>query len=399
MIPEGWKTYRLSEILTLIGGGTPKTGEAEYWNGSIPWLSVVDFNSGRKYVYDSEKTITEKGLKESATKILKKGQLIISARGTVGELSMLGKDMAFNQSCYGIDANKKTQNDFLYYLVKSSIERLKKKTHGAVFDTITKQTFDNIEVAIPDDLTEQSRIASILSSLDDKIELNLQMNKTLEVIAQAIFKEWFVDFRFPGFDGELVDVVNADRSVSRLPKGWKKGRLGDISINFDSQRVPLSGMERDKRKGNYPYYGAASIIDYVDNYIFDGTYLLLGEDGSVITDDGFPILQYIWGKFWVNNHAHVLQGKDEISTELLYLFLKKTTVNNIVTGAVQPKINQGNLNTISCIIPHTDILHQFDNLILPIFDRLKNIYEENQTLIQLRDSLLPKLMTGKIRVA
>lgn len=104
-MPEGWKECKLSEILHLIGGGTPKTSISEYWNGDIPWLSVTDFNTGRKYCYSAEKSITEKGLKESSTKILKKGQVIISARGTVGVVSMLGKDMAFNQSNYGIDAN------------------------------------------------------------------------------------------------------------------------------------------------------------------------------------------------------------------------------------------------------------------------------------------------------
>jgi len=96
-----WKEYRISELCELIGGGTPKTTVPEYWGGDIPWLSVTDFNTGRKYCFDAEKKITERGLKESSTKILKKGQVIISARGTVGVIAMLGKDMAFNQSNYG----------------------------------------------------------------------------------------------------------------------------------------------------------------------------------------------------------------------------------------------------------------------------------------------------------
>lgn len=217
---SNWKTYRLSELIHLVGGGTPKTTVPEYWNGEIPWLSVVDFGKGLKKVYQTEKTITEKGLNESSTKILKEGQIIISARGTVGELAVLGRDMAFNQSCYGIYANEKTENNFLYYLLKFSIGKIKKNTHGAVFDTITKQTFDNIEVSIPDNTTTQKQIAQILTSLDDKIELNLQMNLTLEAMAQAIFKEWFVNFNFPGFDGELVDG---------LPKGWRMGNVLEIA--------------------------------------------------------------------------------------------------------------------------------------------------------------------------
>ena len=117
-----WKEYKLSDLLEIIGGGTPKTNVAEYWNGNIPWLSVTDFNTGKKYCFKAEKNITEKGLKESSTKILKKGQIIISARGTVGVISMLGRDMAFNQSNYGINANPElTFNEYLYYLLKYNL--------------------------------------------------------------------------------------------------------------------------------------------------------------------------------------------------------------------------------------------------------------------------------------
>lgn len=240
-----WKTYRLSDLINLVGGGTPKTTVPEYWNGEIPWLSVVDFGKSIKKVYQTEKSITEKGLNESSTKILKEGQIIISARGTVGELAVLGRDMAFNQSCYGIYANDKTENNFLYYLLKYSIGKIKKNTHGAVFDTITKQTFDNIEVSIPENKATQRQIAQILSSLDDKIELNLQMNQTLEAMAQAIFKEWFVNFNFPGFDGELVDG---------LPKGWRMGNLGD-EFNLIMGQSPLGTSYNEIGEGMVFYQG------------------------------------------------------------------------------------------------------------------------------------------------
>lgn len=131
-MPNNWKKYKLIDVINLIGGGTPKTSVKEYWDGDIPWLSVVDFNNGQKRVYDTEKKITELGLKNSSTKILKKGQLIISARGTVGVLSELGRDMSFNQSCYGLDAKKEfTTNDFLYYLVEHNIKQIKSNAYGA----------------------------------------------------------------------------------------------------------------------------------------------------------------------------------------------------------------------------------------------------------------------------
>ena len=156
-----WREYRLSDIMDIISGGTPKTSVPEYWSGNIPRLSVADFNNVNRYVYDTEKHISELGLKNSSTKILKKGQLIISARGTVGALAQLKRDMAFNQSCYGLNANSLTTNDFLFYLLKYCIAELKQQSSGGVFDTIIRETFDNISVFVGDQ-PEQQEIDKVL---------------------------------------------------------------------------------------------------------------------------------------------------------------------------------------------------------------------------------------------
>ena len=186
--------YKLSDVMDLIGGGTPKTSKPEYWNGTIPWLSVKDFNNGFRYVYETEKTITELGLENSSTKLLQNGDVIISARGTVGEIATIPFPMAFNQSCYGLRAKSEiVTSDYLYYLIKHNVSVLKKNTHGSVFDTITRKTFDNIEVEIPS-IEIQEKIASILSDYDEKIELNNEINNNLERQAQALFKSWFVEF-------------------------------------------------------------------------------------------------------------------------------------------------------------------------------------------------------------
>ena len=142
-IPEDWEIICLGSGIEIIGGGTPKTSNPEYWNGDISWISVTDFGNGR-WINQTEKHITEKGLNESSTKILHKGQIIISARGTVGEIRQIKKDMAFNQSCYGIDGKNKISNDFLYSLLKNKSKSLQSQGHGAVFNTITKDTFNRI---------------------------------------------------------------------------------------------------------------------------------------------------------------------------------------------------------------------------------------------------------------
>lgn len=366
--------WAISDFVEIIGGGTPKTSISEYWNGSIPWLSVKDFGNDDRYVFETEKTITNEGLNNSSTKLLQKDDIIISARGTVGELAMLPFPMAFNQSCYGIrpkdDSIDKT---FLYYLLRNSVQLLRKNTHGSVFDTITRDTFKGIEVEVPS-IEEQVKIAGILSSLDDKIAENKKINHHLVELARSFWQERF---------------------SSKQPNG----KLGDIIELFDSKRVPLSANQREKMDKTYPYYGATSLMDYVDDYLFDGTYLLLGEDGTVIDKEGYPILQYVWGKFWVNNHAHIMVGNNGFTVESLFVLLKNTCVSSIVTGAVQLKINQANLKSVDVYIPQKEELDNFNSTIEPIFDQLRNLYDEIKSLTTLRDALLPKLMSGEISVA
>lgn len=185
-----------------------------------------------------------------------------------------------------------------------------------------------------------------------------------------------------------------------MPEGWRLGTIGEIIEIHDSERIPLSGAQRNKmEKKIYPYYGAASLMDYVDKYIFDGKYLLLGEDGTVVDDAGFPILQYVWGQFWVNNHAHILTGKLGFNVESLYLLFKKTPVKSIVTGAVQPKISQANLKSIEVVIPPENLIKSFNVQVEAMFKLIRNNENENKHLSALRNNLLPKLMSGEINVS
>jgi len=140
---------RFSDVVSIISGGTPKTTTPSYWGGTIPWLSIKDFVSVNSYVYSTEKTITEEGLNNSPCNLLKKDDIIISARGTVGQIALIPYDMAFNQSCYGLRSNGKVSSKYLFYWLKGNKDKLLTNVHGAVFDTITKNTFDNIEIELP----------------------------------------------------------------------------------------------------------------------------------------------------------------------------------------------------------------------------------------------------------
>lgn len=236
-------------------------------------------------------------------------------------------------------------------------------------------------------------------------------------MAKALFKSWFVDFDvvrakqkgLPKADimreyhltEELYDLFPssfADSPLGPIPSGWEVKTLGDVVVCHDSKRVPLSNRERSEKQGPYPYYGATSIMDHVENYLFDGIFLLLGEDGSVVKPDGTPFLQYVFGKIWVNNHAHVLQGKGNIRTEYLYLFLSDVQIQPYVTGAVQAKLNQKNMNSIPLCVANEEIIKIFQGNIDIVFTKIRANLKQIQTLTELRDTLLPRLISGKIRV-
>jgi type I restriction enzyme S subunit len=237
----------------------------------------------------------------------------------------------------------------------------------------------------------QEKIATFLSAFDDLIENNSRRIAVLEEVSKRIYREWFVDFRFPGYEmGSLVDS-----ELGPIPEGWQASTLGTVIVNFDRQRKPLSGMVRALRPGPYPYFGAAKIFDFIDDYIFDGTYLLVAEDGSVITSSGTPVLQYVSGKFWANNHTHIVQGS-RLSTEHIYLLLAETQVRGFITGAAQPKITQANMNRIPCVVPSPQVAELFDRAIVPHLRQVLLLGRQTEILRESRDLLLPKLISGEI---
>ena len=277
-------------------------------------------------------------------------------------------------------------SDFLYYFFRQNREfyRLASKATGSASQAnISTKTIEQHNINIPD-IENVKTIVTFLKNIDDKISYNNRINRNLSEQAKILYKEWFIDFG--PFEGEM-------------PGDWHLGTVEEIIELHDSKRKPLSGRQRDDMEKIYPYYGATSIMDYVDNYIFDGIYLLLGEDGSVIDTEGYPILQYVFGKFWPNNHAHVITGEKGFSVEMLYLLFSLTNVQSIVTGAVQLKISQQNLKTVEVVIPSYEAITEFDEMIQPIFREIRRLRTENDKLTTLRDNLLPKLMSGELDVS
>lgn len=274
---------------------------------------------------------------------------------------------------------------FLYSYIRSNdfYKQMSSNMTGSGQPTIPMKTIRTLKVPVPQ-MEIQKKIASIIQAINLKLRTNRAINENLIQQAQALYKNRFVDLK--PFDGEM-------------PPDWRLGTVSEIIELHDSKRIPLSSRERANLAKIYPYYGATSVMDYVDRYLFDGIYLLLGEDGTVVDSKGFPILQYVEGKFWVNNHAHIIMGKNGFTVETLYLLFSLTNVQSIVTGAVQPKISQANLNKVSVVIPSEAELSAFNSIVQPIFAQLRNLRAENDRLAATRDTLLPRLMSGELDVS
>ena len=261
---------------------------------------------------------------------------------------------------------------YLGYFVKSKQSLIEQMAEGSTGQTEMNRTRlqNEILVTFPKDAEDQKAIAQFGLALDRKIAVNTRLNGYLLELATARFENALAE------DATYVS-------------------FGDIVELEDSKRIPLNSRDRERRRGPYPYYGATSVMDYVDDYLFDETRVLLGEDGTVITPDGRPILQYVWGKYWVNNHAHILKASGVYSLEAIYIALGGTAINHIVTGAVQMKISQRNLKKLELEMPKPEALGYLQN----IFELYRANNDENERLAALRDMLLPKLMSGEIDVS
>ena len=248
---------------------------------------------------------------------------------------------------------------------------------GGVRGSMPWEEFVKMKLPVPT-IEKQLEIVNSYKAITERIALKQKINDNLLDSVQAIFRSWFVDY--DPFDGVC-------------PSNWETGCVEDIAEFFDSMRKPLSSLERTDMERIYPYYGAVSIVDYVDDYIFDGEYLLVSEDGIYVVDEnGHPLIQHISGKFWANNHAHILKGKSGFNEDSLYLFLANTNMAPIVTGAAQPKINQANLKSFPITIPDSETMLKFNNIIQPFFDQRLTNESEIKKLAALQSLLLTRLV-------
>ena len=414
-IPSDWSLMTVDEIKdnkrNAIAMG-PFGSNIKSDNFVLNGVPVIRGNNLVDFIFNEEEFVYLKEKKADSLKasLCYSGDLIFTHRGTIGQVGLIPDNSKFkkyivSQSGMKLSCNSEMVDNefvFLFFKTKMGQHLLLRNSSQTGVPSIAKPTTSLKEIPIPiPPLAEAKRIKDIIFCIQKKINNLQQQNQTLEKIAQTLFKQWFVDFNFPDENGKPYkdnggEMVGSE--LGEIPKNWCKKTLEEIVLNYDSKRIPLSSRQRGNKQGKYPYYGASGIVDYIDQYIFEGDYILFSEDGENLRSRKQPIVFLVDGNFWVNNHAHILKGKKEFYFYFIYLYLSSLDITHIITGAVQPKVNKSNLHSLELAFPDDSKVLAFDNFASPMFTKIKINQTQIQTLTKTRDTLLPKLMSGQIRI-
>lgn len=272
--------------------------------------------------------------------------------------------------------------EFLSYYIKSALFQsvLKSIVVGSAIPTLSQKNLANLMINVPKEVEDQRRIASILSSLDRKIELNNKINADLEEMAQAIFKNWFVDFE-PFKDGKFVDS-----ELGMIPEGWKVGSLGDlITIKYGKDHKKLED-------GTFSVYGSGGFMRFVNSWLYNGESVLIPRKGTLDN------IMYVCEKFWTVDTMFFSVPKMDYVMKYVYNYIKRFDFSKMNEGTSVPSNTAARLNKMPILIPTHEILEMYDETLCPIYNKRKMKDKESRTLSLLRDTLLPRLMSGEIEI-
>lgn len=369
-----WAHGTLADVATVIGRGIPPryaaSGDTIVLNQKCIRDGRINESLARRHDSESRKV--------GPDKILRVGDVLVNSTGvgTLGRTAPVREltgTTTVDSHVTIVRANDGTDAAWLGYVMSAAQPRIEAMAEGSTGQTeLSRSRLSLLELEVPP-LEEQRRIAAALGALDLKIDSNRKALNQVRRLGIALLEAACVS-------------------------GSQEVLIGDVADFHNRRRIPLSSQQRDARPGPYPYYGATGVFGYVDDFLFDEILVLVGEDGSVVNDDGSPVLQYIWGKSWINNHAHPLTGRG-ISSELLYLTLSQADIRPLVTGAVQPKVSMGNLKSLTITLPSAHELASLEAKVAPLFASWRHLFDEISMLMSLRDSLSQELLSGHIRLS
>ncbi|WP_323645015.1 restriction endonuclease subunit S [Aliarcobacter butzleri] len=364
---NSWKECKLGDVAEVIGGGTPSTSNNEFWNGNIPWLTPRDLTGYSKvYISHGERFITESGLKNSSAKLMPKGSVLLTSRAPIGYVVIAENEICTNQGFKSLVPNFEILNsEFLFYWLKSNTDYLQQLGTGTTFAEISGSVVKNIDISLPP-LEEQKAIAEVLCSFDNKIDLLHRQNQTLESLAQTLFRQWFIE---------------------EAKEEWEEVTLSDVmELKYGKDHKHLND-------GKIPIYGSGGIMRYGNTAIYENESILIPRKGTLsnifYVDEPFWTVDTI---FWSKINSEKISGK------LLFEFLKTLNFSNMNVGSAVPSLTTKVLNEISFALPSLEEQEEFKQYTDNAWDKVKQNKKQIQTLENLRDTLLPKLLSGEVKI-
>ena len=389
-----WKTYKLSDIGTVVGGATPSTTVEKFYGGDIPWLTPKDLSGFKdRYIERGERNITQEGLNSCSAHLLPENSVLFSSRAPIGYVAIAKNPIATNQGFKSIIPNANVDSLFLYYALKYNKEKIEAMGSGTTFKEVSGAIMKSFEISLPP-LEEQRRIAGILGAIDDKIECNRRINANLELQAQALYKQWFVDNHSDDWKEMPLDKISlhitdgVHNTVVDTPDGdgyllsCKNIKNGQLHIDNNERRISAETLSRLRKRTQ---------LDQGD--------ILLTSVGTI--GEMFLINEYPSNYEFQRSVAIIKPTPQLASSYFLYsaLLYKKAEIKHLAHGAVQQCIFISDLKEFLVDVPNFEIITSFDSIVAPLFDTITKMQKENKVLANLRDTLLPKLISGEITTA
>jgi type I restriction enzyme, S subunit len=403
--PVEWRDLKFGELCQrIVNGGTPATHDSRFWDGQTPWVTGADFTP--RGIGEIRRFVSDAGIRASATSVVKAGNLLVVTRTGVGKLAIAPFDIAISQDVTGVYVDgDRAETGFVFYLLSRELNELKKLNQGTSINGIIRADLEKHAVRIPTAKAVQQRIAVILARIDTAIEKTEALIKKYQQIKAGLMHDLFTRGVLP--NGQLrppreqAPELYQETSIGWIPKEWNFGVMDTFADIHNNLRKPLAAEVREKMQGECPYYGPTGILDYINEYLVEGEFCLIGEDGDhFLKFEEWPMTLLVDGRFNVNNHAHLLSGKNGASTKWLHAFFMHRDITFHLTrqGAGRFKLNKAALKKVPLVVPtanEQDEIIKRLNFIRTSIDMQSRQLAKNYNM---KLGLMQDLLTGKVQV-